>query len=202
MKLYSFPISPNGKRVRVCAGELGLPLDVTNLDFQKGEQRAPSYLALNPMGKVPTVSDGDFALWESAAILCHLAAERPGTLWPVDARAQAHVLQWLFFCSCHLDPYFTTLVVERFVKGRRGEPADEARVAYAQAELARFLGVVEGQLAKHEFMTGSFGLADIAIGCTVELAPMLRYDLSPFPHTRAWLERLQARPSWRAAAPV
>jgi len=78
MKLYSFPISPNGKRVRVCAGELGLPLDVTNLDFQKGEQRAPSYLALNPMGKVPTVSDGDFALWESAAILCHLAAERPG----------------------------------------------------------------------------------------------------------------------------
>src|SRR5262249_47930265 len=164
MKLYSFPISPNGKRVRICAGELSLPLDVTHLDFAKGEQRTPEYLALNPMGKVPTISDGEFALWESAAILCHLAAERPGALWPNDARAQAHLLQWLFFCSCHLDPHFTTLVVERFIKARRGLPADEARVAYAHEQLARFLAVVEQQLAAHEFMTGAFGLADIAIG--------------------------------------
>jgi glutathione S-transferase len=202
MKLYGFPISPNSKRVHVCAAELGLPLDVQNLDFAAGEQRAPAYLALNPMGKVPTVTDGDFALWESAAILCHLGASRPGALWPVEARAQAHVLQWLFFTSCHLDPHFTTLVVERFIKPRRGASTDEARVAAALAELGRFLAIVEGQLTGRDYLTGTFTVADIAAGCTVELASLVLVDLAPHPHTRAWLARLGARASWRSAAPA
>jgi glutathione S-transferase len=202
MKLYGFPISPNSKRVQVCAAELGLPLDVQNLDFAAGEQRAPAYLALNPMGKVPTVTDGDFALWESAAILCHLGASRPGALWPVEPRAQAHVLQWLFFTSCHLDPYFTTLVVERLIKARRGAPADEARVASALEQLGRFLAILEGQLTGRDYLTGTFTVADIAAGCTVELASLVLVDLAPYPHTRAWLARLGARASWRSAAPA
>jgi glutathione S-transferase len=202
MKLYSFPLSPNSKRVHICAAELGLPLDVQNLDFAAGEQRAPAYLALNPMGKVPTVTDGDFALWESAAILCHLGASRPGALWPVDAGAQAHVLQWLFFTSCHLDPYFTTLVVERVIKARRGAPTDEARVAAALEQLGRFLVIVEGQLTGRDYLTGTFTVADIAAGCTVELASLLLVDLTAYPHTRAWLARLGARASWRSAAPA
>lgn len=200
MKLYDLTVSPNARRVRICAAELAMPLDRVALDFARGEQRAPGYLALNPMGKVPTVTEGDFVLWESAAILCHLGAQRPGSIWPTEAAAQAHVLQWLFFTSCHLDPYFTTLVVERLVKPRRNLPADEARVAHAREELTRFLGVVEAQLARHELLTGRYSLADIAAGCTIDLAPSLGVELAQYPHTRGWLERLHARPSWRDAA--
>jgi glutathione S-transferase len=201
MKLYTGAISPNGKRVRICAAECGAVVEPVLLDFQKGENRSADYLALNPMGKVPTVVDGDLALWESAAILCHVANTSRSALWPKEPHALADTLRWLFFCSCHIDPYFTTLLVERFVKGRRNAPADEALCANAEQWLARFVPVLEQQLAEREYVTGRFGLGDIALGCTMELSPLVRFDLAPYPHVRAWLERLQARPSWRTSAP-
>jgi glutathione S-transferase len=200
MKLYSAGLSPNGKRVRICAHELGITLEQVVLDYTKGEQRAPEYRAMNPMGKWPTLADDDFTLFESAAILWYLATTRGAqSLLPKEPRAEADVLRWLFFCSCHFDPYFTTLVVERFIKARQGKPEDEAQVAAAVGYLARFVAIVEQQLATRAYVTGSFGLADIALGCTLELSPLVRYDLAPFPNVRAWLERVQSRESWRAA---
>jgi glutathione S-transferase len=196
MDLYTFPVSPNGKRVRVAAVEIGVPLELKNLDFLKGEQRAPDYLALNPMGKAPTLTDGDFALWESGAIMCYLAESKPNPLWPDDALARAETLRWMFFCSCHIDPYYTTLVVERFQKRRRNEAADEALVASADRWLKRFLPVLEAQLGKADYVADAFGLGDIALGCSLELSPILQYELTPYPNIVAWLARLQARPSW------
>ena len=75
---------------------------------------------------------------------------------------------------------------------------DEAATAGAMPWLARFVQVLEGQLSGRDHVMGSFGLPDIALGCTLELSPIVRYDLSPYPRVRAWLERLQARESWRA----
>jgi len=204
MKLYTGSITPNGKRVRIAAAELGIPVECAILDFQKGENRSPEYLTVNPMGKVPTVTDGDFVLWESAAILCYLAqtAPRGASLLPREPKPQADVLRWLFFCSCHVDPYFTTLVVERFVKARRNAPADEALCASAEQWLARFVPVVEQQLGRGEHLAGRFGVADIALGCTLELSPLVRYDIGPYKNVCRWLERLQSRDSWRAATPT
>jgi glutathione S-transferase len=197
MELYTFPISPNGKRVRIAAAELGIPLELKNLDFAKGDQRTPDYLALNPMGKAPSLADGDFSLWESAAIMCYLAQTKPGPLWPEAVQARADLLRWLFFCSCHVDPYFTTLVAERFIKARRNETPDEAQTNAAERWLARFVPILDQQLSERDYVTGQFGLADITLGCTLELSPMLRYDLTPYPHVRAWLDRLHARPHWQ-----
>jgi glutathione S-transferase len=196
MELHTFPLSPNGKRVRIVGAEIGMPLELRNLDFLKGENRTPDYLALNPAGKAPTLTDGDFALWESSAIMCYLAQSKANPLWPDDAKARADTLRWMFFCACHVDPYFTTLVVERFQKPRRQEPADEAQVAAAYRQLARFLGVLERQLATRDYVTGTFGLGDIVLGCTIELSPMLQYDLAPYPNIGTWLARLQSRPHW------
>jgi glutathione S-transferase/SAM-dependent methyltransferase len=198
MELYAEIMSPNSKRVRICAAELGRALDVKVVDFQRGENRAPDYLALNPMGKVPTVVDGEFVLWESPAILFHLARAGGAPLWADDPRTQADVLRWMFFGASHLDPYFTTLVVERYFKAARGAPADVAQCAAADQWLLQFLPVVEHQLARHDYLAGRFSLADIALGCTIELLPPLGYGLAPYPHVRAWLERLQGRDSWRA----
>jgi glutathione S-transferase len=196
MELYTFPLSPNGKRARIVAAELGIPLDLRNLDFLTGENRMPDYLALNPTGKAPTLTDGDFALWESSAIMCYLAQSKANPLWPDDAQARADTLRWMFFCACHVDPYFTTLVVERFQKPRRNEAADEAQVAAAYRQLARFLAVLDRQLAHRDYVTGRFGLGDIVLGCTIELSPLLHYDLAPYSGIGPWLARLQARPLW------
>ena len=78
LTLYDGPISPNARKVRLLAAELGLPLERKVLSFAKGEMRAPDYLALNPNGSVPTLDDDGFVLWESAAILRHLAGEAAG----------------------------------------------------------------------------------------------------------------------------
>jgi len=196
MELHTFPLSPNGKRVRLAGAEIGMPLEVRNLDFLKGDNRTPGYLALNPTGKAPTLTDGDFALWESSAILWYLAQAKANPLWPDDVRARADTLRWMFFCACHVDPYFTTLVVERFQKARRGEPPDEAQVAAAYRQLERFLGVLDRELAGRDYVAGGFGLGDIVLGCTIEVSPLVQYDLAPYPNIAAWLKRLQSRPHW------
>ncbi len=201
-KLHSFPISPNGKRVNICAAEVGATLDQVEVNFSKGDNRSPEYLAMNPMGKAPTLHDGEFVLWESAAILCYLAqTNADGKLWPKDPRAVADTLRWMFFGSCHLDPYFTTFMVERFIKPRRGAQPDEERVRVAEEWVGRFVAILDGHLSTHEYVTRQFGLGDIVLGCTLELSPLVKYDLAPYPNVRRWLERLQSRDSWRSASP-
>jgi glutathione S-transferase len=201
MKLHTSPLSPAGKRVRILAHELSFPLEIAPVDFAKGENHSAAYLALNPTGKVPTLIDGDFVLWESSAILVHVAQSAGGDLWPKDLRAQSDELRWLFFGACHLDPYFTTLVVERFIKVRMKQTSDETAAHGAAVWLNRFVPILDQQLAEREYLTGRFGLADISLGCTMELSPTVRFDLERYPHVRGWLDRLQSRASWQACAP-
>jgi glutathione S-transferase len=203
MKIYTFATSPAAKRVRICAAELGVPVTPAFLDPQKAENRSADYLALNPMGKVPTLVDGDLVLWESSAILWHMTQKNDPQhrLWPADTNAQADAMRWLFFGACHMDPYYTTLVVERFIKARQGEPADEAAVRGADERLKRFLPVLDEQLSGHEYVSGRFGLPDITLGCTIELSGLVNYDLGPYPNVSAWLARLHARPTWSGASP-
>jgi len=104
-------------------------------------------------------------------------------LFPREPKAQADVLRWLFWCSCHIDPYFTTLVVERLIKPRRGAPCDDAACAHAEQWLARFVPILGQQLTGREYVTGTFSIADIALGCTFEMSPLLRVDLGPFPNS-------------------
>jgi len=78
MKLYYFP-SPNPQKVRFALLELGLPCDIVPIDLTKGEHRTPEFLALNPYGRVPVLTDGTVTLWESHAILAYLG-EKTGQL--------------------------------------------------------------------------------------------------------------------------
>lgn len=203
MKLYNVQMSPHCRKVRICAHELGLPLEIVPVNPRSGENRTPDYLQKNPMGKVPTLVDGDFALWESGAILAYLAAKKPEKgLLPTEPRAHADVLRWMFWQANHLDSYMFILTLERFYKpAMMGVPGDEPHmVEYAEKGLARFLPVLEEQLKAHEFVTGRFTIADIALGCGLEGYERAKLDLAPFPNMRGWISRLQARESWKAQA--
>src|SRR6266545_30339 len=102
MKLYHFP-SPNPQKVRFALLELGLECEIVPVDLIKREQRTPEFLALNPYGRVPVLTDGALTLWESHAILAYLG-EKTGRLWPTSAAGRADALRWLFFLSGHLAP--------------------------------------------------------------------------------------------------
>jgi len=104
MKLYNANLSPNALRVRAVVNELGIALEVIDVDLRSGGNRTPEFLALNPNGKVPVLVDGDFVLWESRAINAYLAKMKPEAgLYPADARKQGVIDQWSSGMPCISD---------------------------------------------------------------------------------------------------
>lgn len=92
MKLYSHPLSPNGRKVLIVAAHLGVKLEIENIDVAARKHQLPEYLKLNPNALFPTLQDGDFVLWESNAITQYIASKKPGnTLYPRDERMRADI---------------------------------------------------------------------------------------------------------------
>lgn len=197
MKLYDVKGSPNCFKVRVLARELGLTLELVPIDLSR--PRSADHVARNPTGKVPTFIDDDgFVLWESAAILIHLAEKRPeARLLPGQAHARAEVMRWLFFSATHIQPWLSVLGQERILKARAGEPPDASVLSLAERELGRFLSVAAEGLAQRDYLAGEFSLADIAVGCTLEYCESRGLELEGYPRLVAWREQLRRRPSWR-----
>lgn len=196
--LYDAPRSNNCRKVRLLAAELGIPLELQRLDFTKGEQRSPEYLAKNPNGKIPTLDHEGFRLWESGAILRYLAALHPGhTLVPADAAGRALLDQWMFWWTTHIEDTLLTLIWERRVKAffNQGDP-DPSILGMCERQLKRFLPVLERQLEGKDHIIGDLSLADFFIAPSYEVAPALGVDTAPYVNLAAWLTRLQARPYW------
>jgi glutathione S-transferase len=201
MKLYNANLSPNATRVRGVVNELGIPVEVIDVDLRKGENRSAEFLALNPNGKVPVLVDGDFVLWESRAINAYLASMKPEAgLYPADLRTRALVDQWSYWAAIHFGPAVQRVVFERLLKKRfgRGEP-DENAIEAQVKEIAQFLPILETALAGKEWITGSLSLADFAIASTLAYRKGASISLADAPNVSAWADRIEARPSWHAA---
>ena len=202
MKLYDFAYSPNSRKVRAVAYELGLELEHVHVDILKGEGRSPAFLAKNPNGRVPVLEDGDLFLWESNAILRYLAARQGGTttLWPSGAREQAEIDRWLSWQLAHLGQATSKVAFERVVKKLtgQGEP-DQAAIAAGTAEFDRLTAVLDAWLEGKEYVTGRLSLADFALQAHYHLTPTYGLDVAPHRRVSAWLERMGARSSVKRA---
>src|SRR5947209_4815919 len=119
MKLYAFPPSPNSWKVLATAHHLGIPLDVAFVDLQKGQSRTPEYLAINPSGRTPVLTDGELTLPESNAIMSYLAGLKPG-LMPADAKGRAKVMGWQCWSMMHWAPACQPFIFENMVKALMG----------------------------------------------------------------------------------
>ncbi|MBD0362474.1 MAG: glutathione S-transferase N-terminal domain-containing protein, partial [Coleofasciculus sp. C3-bin4] len=124
--------------------ELGVPYEFILLDMQAGEHRQPEYLAINPMGKVPAIVDGDFQLWESGAILFYLA-QKYGKM-PPSLEEQAKINQWIHFGNATLAPGI-------FVEASR------------ERETPKLLTPLNQILEKQPFLLGDeLSVVDVAVG--------------------------------------
>lgn len=200
MDLFYGRMSGNSARALFCLHEIGAPFQARLVDTHAGENKAPAYLAVNPMGKIPAFTDGSFGLWESNAINWYAAEKHPEAgLLPTTPEGRASVQRWLFFQSAHVSPACVPLFmatnprVQEFWK-RKGDPA---AAQTARKDLGRWLPVLEGALAGREWLEGSFSLADIAYAPHLWLIVDGGFDLAPYPAVRGWLGRLLARPAWR-----
>ena len=156
--------TPNGHKVSIALEELGLPYRLQVLDLSAGEQKRPEFLAINPNGRIPAIVDhdeGDFAVFESGAILIYLA-EKTGRLMPQDAEGRSRVLQWLMFQMGGVGPMFGQLGFFHKFAGKEYEDK-RPRDRYV-AESARLLGVLDSHLKGRAWMLGDdYSIADIAI---------------------------------------
>lgn len=197
MKLYDFAFSPNCRKVRAVAYELGVTFDYQPVNLPQRENRGAAFLAVNPNGRVPVLEDDGFVLWESTAILRYLAA---GTaLLPTAKRAAADVDRWLSWQVAHLAPAMSKVAFERVVKRiLQLGPADEAVVAAATADYTMATSILDGALANREYVAGALSIADFALAAHYTLAEACGLEVKGSA-VQAWLARMTARDSMQRA---
>ena len=205
MKLYNANLSSNCLRVRVVAHELGLDLDIVDVDLQVREHKTDAFLAMNSNEKLLVLEDAGVILWESRAINAYLAAKDPAhRLYPDEVAARAVVDQWSYWQSIHLGPAMQRVGFERVLKSKfgMGEP-DESLIESSVTDTEALLEILDTGLAGREWITGALSLADFALARTFPLREAPRISLATTPKVAAWIERMEARESWKAAvAPV
>ena len=205
IRIYVNPASQHARRVSMAVLELGLDVETKVVDFGKGEHMSPPYLGgINPMGKVPTLEDGDFKLFESNAIMAYLADLKPEAgLYPAALKQRADVNRWLFWESAHFGKACITLTWERVVKPAfmKQDPTP-ALVDQGVADLARFAKVLDGHLEGREYVAGRFSIADLALASITMYRQPAHMDFSSFPRLTAWLSRIEARDSWKQTQPA
>lgn len=176
MRLYTFTITPNNRKVEAFVRHFDLPVDVHHVSFKDRETQSAGYLAINPMGKVPALVDGDFKLWESNAILTYLATRFPETrALPTDAQGRADVDRWLHWQSCHLMPAMGAL-----------KTADEKDVS----AVTPLLNILEQQLTGREYLLGKLTVADFALAAYLMTKMGRQLDYGSCPAVAAWRERM------------
>ena len=200
MKLYDFAFSPNCRKVRAVAYELGASFESVHVDLVTGGSRTPAYLAMNPNGRVPVLVDDDLVLWESMAIMRYLSAKNGGALVPTSLRGQAEVDRWLAWQLAHLGPAMSKVAFERIVKKLTGRGApDEAAVAAGSADFATLSALLDAALEAREYLAGTLSLADFALASHYSLASTCGLDIAPYPQVNAWLARVLGRDSMKRA---
>jgi glutathione S-transferase len=158
--------------------ELSVPYEFVLLDMEAGEHRQPKFLAINPMGKVPAIVEGDFQLWESGAILLYLAEKY--NQMPDSLEQRSVMIQWVVFANA-------TLGVGLFVETSR------------EREMPKLLTPLQELFERQPFLLGDeLTVADIAVGSLLAYVPMmLKIDFQDYPAVADYVKRITARPAYQ-----
>jgi glutathione S-transferase len=175
--------------------ELGVPYRHVPYDYRTGETRTPDYLAINPAGKIPALTDGEVTMTESLAMNLYLAQTYgAGTLWPTDAPSRARCLQWTLWAATELEPAAAGRLVE-FIFKPEAERDLKAVAQFAERTNAR-LPVLAARLGRSPYLAGSaFTVADLNVAAVAEYLVRTHFDFSPWPAVAAWLTGCLARPA-------
>lgn len=191
MKLHVFPPSPNARKVMMAAHEAQVSVEIVIVDLQKGEQKRPEFLALNPNGKMPVLEfDDGTSLWESNAICNRLAGLGNSALWP-ETDARYEVLQWQFWEMAHWAPAVAKYIGATFF----GAPLDPETADPAVQTVA---SVLDGHLGGREWLVGdAMTTADISVAAMLCYREICAVPLGDVPNIDAWMARISQLESWK-----
>jgi GSH-dependent disulfide-bond oxidoreductase len=192
LKLYTWT-TPNGIKPLIMLEELGEPYETHWIDIGKGAQHEPAFLAINPNAKIPALVDDGLAVFESGAILIHLA-EKFGRFLPNSAQERAQALQWLFFQVGGVGPMFGQL--GHFLHAKESIPYAIERYS---SESKRLYGVLDKRLAEASYLAGDYGIADMATFGWAAAYARLQIDIALFPNVKRWVDQIGERPAVQRA---
>ncbi|MHC8358075.1 glutathione S-transferase family protein [Pseudomonas sp. LB3P81] len=185
--------TPNGHKVSIVLEELGLPYTVHALSFDKKEQKSADFLKINPNGRIPAIVDrtnGDFAVFESGAILIYLA-EMTGKLLPKDPKGRSVVLQWLMFQMGGIGP----MQGQANVFFRYFPEKLQGAIDRYQHETRRLYEVLDTRLQDVEFLAGDYSIADIATYPWVRGHEWSGVAVDGLTALQRWMASMEARPA-------
>lgn len=198
--IHHHPDSTFARRVAMAMIEKNIPHEKVLVDMAARAHRSPAYLALNPYGRVPTLVEDDFVLYESTAILDYLEARFPAPpLVPVDARGRARVAMHMKLCDLQLARQAGTIIFpKRFLSPARW---NHDAMALAKAEIETHLAILDPQLSGRSYLVAdAYSLADLCYTPFLQFLPLM--GITPPPAVAAWAARLLQRPSASQTAPA
>lgn len=200
LKIYADPITVNCRKVLAGLALIGAPYELAHVDYFKGEQKAQPYLSLNPNASVPAMTDGDFVLWESNAILQY-AADKVGNdaAYPRDLKARADINRWLLWESSSWFPSTYVFLVENCVKPLLGGQPDPAVLDAQAAQFHKLAGILDARLAGKSWVVGNGPtIADIALAAPMHLHAWQRLPLADHPNLKRWMtQSVEKLPCWQ-----
>ena len=195
--ITAFERSPDGgkglardTRVRWALEEVGRPYEVRLVSFHA--MKEPAHLALHPFGQIPTYEEGDLALFETGAIVFHIA-ERHAGLLPDDAKARARAIAWMFAALNTVEPPILELVTAKFLEGDK--PWTKERMPLIVDRIHARLKQLSDRLGDAEWLDGAFSAGDLMMA-SVLLRLKPSGILNEFPNLAAYVARGEARPAY------
>ncbi len=185
------------QKVLWLVGELDLDYELDLHGLEHGKNDQPEYLALNPMGRVPTIFDGDFILWESNAILRYLARRHSyGALYPTDSETMARGNRWMDWGLAHFNqamrPVFWALTRPGMID------VDPETVRAKRDEVERILAMVDHYLGETDYLAGDeFSIYDIPLGVQAYRWFNLDIERGKLDNLAAWYARISARSAFQ-----
>ncbi|HEU4529871.1 MAG TPA: glutathione S-transferase family protein [Steroidobacteraceae bacterium] len=198
--ITAFERSPDGgkglardTRVRWALEEVGQPYEVRLVSFRA--MKEPAHRALHPFGQIPTYEEGDLALFETGAIVLHIAGHHAGLL-PEDANARARAITWMFAALSTIEPPILELANAKLLEGDK--PWSKERVPLVGDRVRNRLSPLSARLGDADWLDGAFSAGDLMM---VSVLLRLRASgiLDEFPKLAAYVARGEARPAYQRA---
>jgi glutathione S-transferase len=198
--ITAFEASPDRGRglardlpVRWALEEVGQPYEVRLISF--AEMKQPAHLALQPFGQIPTYEEGDLKLFESGAIILHIAETHDGLL-PKDADARARAIAWMFAAKSTVEPVVVEREVAKLIEGDK--PWTAERLPLIEERIRGRLSALSKRLGDAEWLDGEFSAGDLLM-INVLRRPSAAEIVPEFPNLAAYVARGEARPAFKRA---
>ncbi|WP_249672655.1 glutathione S-transferase family protein [Pseudomonas abieticivorans] len=200
LKVWGRKNSSNVRKVLWCLEELNLPYQAIDAGGAFGLVNEPEYRAKNPNGRVPTLEDGDFVLWESNTIVRYLCGQYAADSgwYPADAKQRAQAEKWMDWTTSSLADPFKPLFWG--ILRTPPEQQDWVQINAAHEACSELLAMADQVLATQPYLSGDeFGMGDIPLGCFIYAWFEMPIERASMVHLSAWYERLKQRPAYQKA---